>query len=45
MTLTLILLVVAAVLFAVASFKVSGPVHLGWAGALLVTVAVLTERL
>lgn len=33
MDVSLVLLIVAAVLFGVAAFGVNSPVHLGWAGA------------
>jgi hypothetical protein len=36
-----VLLIVAAVLFAVAAFGVKSPVHLGWAGACFLALSFL----
>lgn len=44
MSASLVLLVIAAVLFAIASFGVNSPIHLGWAGATLFTIALLADR-
>ena len=39
MDVALVLFVIAAVLFAVASFGVKTPIHLGWAGAFFLALA------
>ena len=44
MSLAVVLLIVAAVLFGVAAFGVHSPVHLGWAGAALVAIVFILER-